>query len=166
MWVDVPDVPGGSAKDIWLYYGNKKATPALDTPGTFDADYSLVYHFDEASGTPTKDETAYGNNAQSTAAGIDDDCGDRAGRAFSGTGAIVIPISPSLAIQPGGQFSFSAWIRSDPAAGSTAIFKRQNGVVMIVGLDQGIPFVDVGESKAPQRIALQPHRLRTDSGRI
>jgi biopolymer transport protein ExbB len=37
VWVDVPDFPAGSVKNIWLYYGNKKATPAVDTPGTFDA---------------------------------------------------------------------------------------------------------------------------------
>ncbi|HSZ73860.1 MAG TPA: DUF2341 domain-containing protein [Rhizomicrobium sp.] len=154
VWVDVPDVPGASAKDIWLYYGNKKATPAVDTPGTFDPDYSLVYHFGEASGTPTKDETAYGNNAQTGPTAIDD--GGIIGKSarFSGAGAMTIPASASLAIQPGGQFTFSAWVKSDPVVGPTALFsRREGGVVMIVGLDQGIPFVDVGQATAPQRIA-------------
>lgn len=154
VWVDVPDFPAGATKDIWLYYGNKKATPAVDTPGTFDPDYTLVYHFDDAAGAPPKDKTAYGNNAQSAPTGIDDGAIIGKGARFSGAGAMVIPASSSLAIQPGGQFTFSAWIKSAPVTGPTAIFsRRQNGVVMIVGLDQGIPFVDVGESKAPQRIA-------------
>jgi biopolymer transport protein ExbB len=154
IWVDVPDVAGGAAKNIWLYYGNKKATPSTDTAGTFDSDYTLIYHFDDAAGAPPKDKTAYGNNAQSVPTGYDDGAIIGKGARFSGTTPITTPASPSLAIQPGGQFTFSAWIKSTPVTGPVAIFsRRQGGVVMIVGLDQGIPFVDVGQDTAPQRIA-------------
>jgi biopolymer transport protein ExbB len=154
IWVDVPDVAGGTAKNIWLYYGNKKATPSTDAAGTFDSDYTLIYHFDDAAGASPKDKTAYGNNAQTAPAGYDDGAIIGKGARFSGTTTITTPASPSLAIQPGGQFTFSAWIKSTPVTGPVAIFsRRQGGVVIIVGLDQGIPFVDVGQDTAPQRIA-------------
>jgi len=90
IWVDVPDFPAGSVKNIWLYYGNKKATPAVDTPGTFDAEYTLVYHFDDAAGAPPKDKTAYGNNAQSAPTGIDDGAIIGKGARFSGAAAMLI----------------------------------------------------------------------------
>jgi len=50
VWVDVPQFPVGAAKKIWMYYGNKKATPAADSAATFDADYGLVYHFSGPAG--------------------------------------------------------------------------------------------------------------------
>ena len=72
IWVDVPDFPAGSAKQIWLYYANKKAPAAGDAAQTFDADYALVYHFDQAAGTAPKDATAYANNALTAPSGIDE----------------------------------------------------------------------------------------------
>jgi len=99
-WVDIPDFPAGSAKQIWLYYGNKKAPPAADIAGTFDADYTLVFHFDDGAGAPPKDKTAYGNNAQNAPAGIDDGAIVGKGARFAGTGPITVPASPSLAITP------------------------------------------------------------------
>jgi hypothetical protein len=121
IWVDVPDFPAGSAKQIWLYYGNKKAPPAGDAAQTFDPDYALVYHFDQAAGAPPKDATAYGNNALTAPSGIDDGAIIGKGARFSGTAAIAVPPSSSLAIAAGGSFTFSAWVKSDvpqAAAGS------------------------------------------------
>lgn len=154
IWVDVPAFPAATAKNIWLYYGNKKATPAVDSAGTFDASYTLVYHFDDAAGAPPHDKTAYSNNAQTAPSGIDD--GAIIGKAarFTGAAPLVIPASPSLTVQAGGQFSFSAWVKADPAAGQSAIYTRRQGdTLFAVGLDQGKPFVDVGQGSAPQRIA-------------
>src|ERR1700744_3687927 len=72
VWVDLPQCPVGATKAIWMYYGNKKAAPAGQAAATFDADYTAVYHFGAATGAAPKDQTAYGNNAQSAPPAFDD----------------------------------------------------------------------------------------------
>jgi biopolymer transport protein ExbB len=148
IWVDVPDFPAGSAKQIWLYYSNKKATPGGDVAGTFDADYTLVYHFDDAAGAAPKDKTAYGNNAQSAPSGIDEGAIVGKGARFSGAGAITVPASPSLAIAAGGAFTFSAWVKTDVSQARAGLYVRRDGASsLVVGIDQGLPFVEVGGAR-------------------
>lgn len=147
LWVDVPDFPAGSAKQIWLYYGNKKAGAGADVAGTFDADYSLVYHFDEAAGTPPKDRTAYGNNAQSAPSGLDEGAIIGKGARFSGAAPILVPNSVSLATVAGGQFTFSAWVKIVAPQSRAGLYVRRDGASsLVVGLDQGVPFVEVSGS--------------------
>lgn len=67
IWLDVPDVPNNGQQTIWMYYGNNKAPVLSSGPATFDADYTLIYHFDEQTGMPPTDATAYGNTALSGA---------------------------------------------------------------------------------------------------
>jgi biopolymer transport protein ExbB len=156
IWVDVPDMPAGSVKQIWMYYGNKKAPPAGDTAGTFDADYALVYHFDEAAGAPPKDKTAYGNNAQNAPAGLDDGSIIGKGARFTAAGPITVPASPSLAVSAGGAFTFSAWIKSDVFQPRQALFARaQNGSGLLIGIDSGTVFAEAGAVRvaAPQPVA-------------
>jgi biopolymer transport protein ExbB len=156
IWVDVPDFPAGSAKQIWLYYGNKKATPAADVAGTFDADYTLIYHFDEAAGTPPKDKTAYGNNPQNAPSGLDDGAIIGKGARFAGTVALTVPASPSLAITPGGAFTFSAWVKSDVPAPRQALYARADGgSALVIGLDSGIPFAEVQGTAALRAASTQ-----------
>jgi len=153
VWVDVPDFPAGSARQIWLYYGNKKAPPAADTAGTFDADYALVYHFDDAAGTPVKDKTAYGNNAQNAPSGIDDGSIIGKGARFAGTGPITVAAAPSLATAAAGAFTFSAWVKFDAPQARAALYARGDGSsALVIGLDQGTPFVEV-QGSAPVRVA-------------
>ena len=159
VWVDVPDFPAGSAKQIWLYYANKKAPVAGDAAGTFDADYTLVYHFDEGAGAPPKDKTAYANNAQNAPSGIDDGAIIGKGARFSGTAPVTVPASPSLAIARGAAFTFSAWVKSDAPGPRQALYARaDNGSALLIGLDSGTPFAEiqgVGAVRiaAPQAIA-------------
>ncbi len=156
IWVDVPEFPAGATKDIWLYYGNKKATPGADTAGTFDANYTLVYHFDDSAGAPTHDKTAYGNNAQSAPPKLDDGSIIGKGARFTGAGAtatVAIPASTSLAIKPGSQFSFSAWVKTDAVQPQAILYARRDGSgALVVGLNNGMPFVDV-TGGAPLRVA-------------
>ena len=148
VWVDVPDFPAGSAKQIWLYYGNKKATPGGDVAGTFDADYTLVYHFDDAAGTPAKDKTAYGNNAQSAPGGIDEGSIIGKGARFSGAGPMTVPASPSLAVVAGGAFTFSVWVKYDTPQSRAGLYVRRDGASsLVIGLDQGAPFVEAGGTR-------------------
>jgi len=173
VWVDIPDFPAGSAKQFWLYYANKKAPPAADTAGTFDADYTLVYHFDDEAGAPPKDKTAYGNNAQNAPAGIDDGAIIGKGARFTGAAPITVPASPSLAIAPGGSFTFSAWVKVDALQPRQGLYVRGgSGSSLAIGLDSGVLFAEVQgpttvRATAPRPIAKGQwtHIAVTDDGK-
>jgi biopolymer transport protein ExbB len=159
IWVDIPDFPAGSVKQIWLYYANKKAPPGGDAAGTFDADYTLVYHFDGDAGAPPKDKTAYANNAQNAPAGIDTGAIIGKGARFAGAGPITVPASPSLAISPGGSFTFSAWVKTEAPGPRQVLYARaDNGSALLIGLDSGTPFAEIQGAgavriAAPQAVA-------------
>ena len=142
IWVDVPNVEGGQRQDIWMYYGNQKAPATGNGQLTFDPNYTALYHFDSATGTPAKDTTAYGNTAQSaTGAAID----GVVGRALQFSGQpLLLPASPSLQHNAGSAFTFSAWLRLDQANGEQLILARREGAnSLLVGVNQGVPFVEI-----------------------
>jgi len=154
IWVDTTDLPSNGQQTIWMYYGNGKAPVQSSGAATFDADYTLVYHFDEAAGTSPKDATAYANHAQKgTVRTVD---GGIVGRAahFDGNASIELPASASLNVADGGNFSFSAWVKLDTLpAGPTAIYaRRQEGRAFVIGLDGGAPYVEI-DGTQPQRSA-------------
>lgn len=152
IWVDVPNVEGGQRQDIWMYYGNQKAPATGNGQLTFDPNYTALYHFDGATGTPAKDTTAYGNTAQSaTGAAID----GVVGRALQFSGQpLLLPASPSLQHSAGSAFTFSAWLRLDQANGEQLILARREGAnSLLVGVNQGVPFVEIGGQRA---VATQP----------
>ncbi|WP_433899755.1 DUF2341 domain-containing protein [Pseudomonas sp. PSE1(2024)] len=152
IWVDVPNVEGGQRQDIWMYYGNQKAPATGNGQLTFDPNYTALYHFDGATGTPAKDTTAYGNTAQSaTGAAID----GVVGRALQFSGQpLLLPASPSLQHNAGSAFSFSAWLRLDQANGEQLILARREGAnSLLVGVNQGVPFVEIDGQRA---VATQP----------
>lgn len=152
IWVDVPNVEGGQRQDIWMYYGNQKAPATGNGQLTFDPNYTALYHFDSATGTPAKDTTAYGNTAQSaTGAAID----GVVGRALQFSGQpLLLPASPSLQHNAGSAFTFSAWLRLDQANGEQLILARREGAnSLLVGVNQGVPFVEIDGQRA---VATQP----------
>ena len=152
VWVDVPKLPVAATQAIWMYYGNKKAPDASRPSDTFDPDYTLVYHFDGAAGTPPRDITAYGNNAQNAPATVAED--GIIGRAaqFDGTAPLNIAASPSLATAAGGSFTFSAWVKPAALASNTLLYSRRDGAgALLIGLDNGVPFVEVDGGAAPAR---------------
>lgn len=152
IWVDVPNVEGGQRQDIWMYYGNQKAPATGNGQLTFDPNYTALYHFEGATGTPAKDTTAYGNTAQSaTGAAID----GVVGRALQFSGQpLLLPASPSLQHSAGSAFTFSAWLRLDQANGEQLILARREGSnSLLVGVNQGVPFVEIDGQRA---VATQP----------
>lgn len=152
IWVDVPNVEGGQRQDIWMYYGNQKAPATGNGQLTFDPDYTALYHFDGATGTPAKDTTAYGNTAQSaTGAAID----GVVGRALQFSGQpLLLPASPSLQHNAGSAFTVSAWLRLDQATGEQLILARREGAnSLLIGANQGVPFVEIDGQRA---VATQP----------
>ncbi|WP_426234729.1 DUF2341 domain-containing protein [Pseudomonas sp. TWP3-2] len=152
IWVDVPNVEGGQRQDIWMYYGNQKAQATGNGQLTFDPNYTALYHFEGATGTPAKDTTAYGNTAQSaTGASID----GVVGRALQFSGQpLLLPASPSLQHNAGSSFTFSAWLRLDQASGEQLILARREGAnSLLIGVNQGVPFVEIDGQRA---VATQP----------
>jgi len=153
VWVDVPDFPAAATKDIYLYYANKKATPGADAAGTFDADYTLVYHFDDAAGTAPHDKTANNNNATNTPAGLDEGSIVGKGARFSGAGGLNVPASTSLAVKAGDPFTFSTWVKPGPAQPRAALYVRRDGRgVVEVALAQNVPVVTINGSTVPAAI--------------
>ena len=152
VWVAVPNVQAGAKAEIWLYSGNKKAATAGDAKGTYDPDTQLVYHFNER-GTPSLDASAWANNAQSVA--------QPAEGALIGTGlrldgntALTLPASPSLALAANAPFSWSAWIKPAAAAPNAALYSRRDVTAsngLVIGLDNGAPFVEVTNAGTVQR---------------
>ncbi|WP_130902494.1 MotA/TolQ/ExbB proton channel family protein [Pseudomonas sp. Sample_23] len=155
IWVDVPNVEGGQRQDIWMYYGNQKAPATGNGQLTFDPNYTALYHFDGATGTPAKDTTAYGNTAQSaTGTAID----GVVGRALQFSGQpLLLPASPSLQHNAGSAFTFSAWLRLDQASGEQLILARREGKQsLLIGVSQGLPFVEIDGQRAAATQALAP----------
>jgi len=155
VWVDVPKVEGAQRQDIWMYYGNQKAPATGNGQLTFEPNYTALYHFEGATGTPARDTTAYGNTAQSaTGASID----GVIGRALQFSGQpLLLPASPSLQHKAGSAFTFSAWLRLDQASGEQLVLARREGAQsLLVGLSQGLPFVEIDGQRAVSNQALNP----------
>lgn len=148
VWVDVPAVSASGKQQIWMYYGNRKAPAAGNGQRVFDPDYTAVYHFGEAN-VPARDTTAYGNHSQSAVVTLD---GAIIGKgAQAGAAPVILPASPSLAVAAGGSFTFSAWVRPEKLGPQEAIYVRRDGAgELVVGIDQGVPFVRVnGQTSQP-----------------
>ncbi|CAM4170528.1 DUF2341 domain-containing protein [Bordetella muralis] len=169
VWVDIPDVVGAQRQDIWMYYGNQKAPATSNGQLAFDPNYTLVYHFNGASDAPPRDATAYSNHAQTALAGMVDGVTGRAAQ-FVGGAPLMLPASPSLAVPAAGAFTFSAWVRSDQAAGAQLIYaRRDSGNALLIGVDNGVPFVEVNGQRTQPGQPLSPaawqHLAVTADGR-
>ncbi|SDS19168.1 biopolymer transport protein ExbB [Halopseudomonas litoralis] len=150
IWVDVPAVEAGQMQDIWMYYGNPDAPATSNGQVTFDPDYTLVYHFEGAAGVPARDTTAYSNQSQTSVVSLTDGVVGRAAQ-FTGGEPLMLPASPSLAVPAAGAFTFSAHLRADQPAGEQLIYARRDaGNSLLIGLDQGIPFVEVNGQRSSQ----------------
>lgn len=146
VWVDMPALPAGAPQQVWMYYGNPKAPASGNGQRTFDPDYTLVYHFAEAA-TPPRDTTAYGNNAQTAVVSIDGTVIGK-GAKLSGT-PLMLPASPSLTQEAGGAFTFSVWVRPEQLGAQQLIYaRRDSGREFLVGIDQGVPFVQVNGQRS------------------
>ena len=106
-------------------------------PGTFDPDYTAVYHFSEKPGQPSVDSTANSNSAKVAPPGVEETgIVGRAAR-FPGQGALAIDSSGSLAMTAGAPFTLTAWINPQQLGGQQAIFSRGG---FVIGLNAGVPY--------------------------
>jgi biopolymer transport protein ExbB len=143
VWVQVPEV--GNQSKFWVYYGNPQAGAdegAADVKGTYGEGTVLVYHLGER-GTPPKDASAAGNDATSAGV-ISEGALIGSGVRLLGGEPIGVPASESLKWTLGQEFTFSAWIKSGASAADAVVFSRsENGSAFRVGLDQGVPYVEI-----------------------
>lgn len=150
VWVAVPNLQAGAKTELWLYYGNKKAAATADSKGTYDPDTLLVYHFNER-GTPSLDSSVWANNAQSVA--------QPAEGALIGTGlrldghnALALPAASSLAIAGDGAWTYQVWVKPAGPQPNAALYSRRDGANgVVIGLDNGVPFVEVTNAGGAQR---------------
>lgn len=156
IWVDMPQVDASVRQELSLYYGNEEAPAVSNGQTTFDPNYSLVYHFSGAADAPPRDSTAYGNHAQ-TAGGSAVDSVIGRGLLLTGGQPLMLPASPSLAQSAGGEFTFSAWVRQDEASGEQLIYARRDaGNSVLIGVSQGVPFVEVNGARSEPGQPLAP----------
>jgi len=151
VWIKVPDLKAGGQTTFYMYYGNSgsKAVNVQDTKGTYDSSSVLVYHFDEKN-APFAD--ASGNNNMSKAGAPTADSLIAEGLHLTGHTPVTIPASASLQVFPGGALTWQAWIKPTSLATNTALFSRHDGSgSLVIGLDNGVPFVEVGGPGGVQR---------------
>lgn len=151
VWVKVPDVKPGAQTSFWIYYGSAsdKAVRVEDAKGTYDADTVLVYHFGEKN-APAVDASGKGNNSQNAGVSLDAIIGG--GLRLGGTSAVTIPASDTLAWTPNGTLTWSAWIKPAALAPNAVIFSRRgDGNAFLVGLDNGVPYVEVKSATGTER---------------
>ena len=150
VWVKVPGLKPDSATTISLYYGNNGGTAikADNAKGTFDSDTVLVYHFAEKSGPPI-DSSVAGNNGQGNGIPADGSI-IGTGLRLTGRSEIVIPPSPSLVWNEGGAMTWAAWVKPAALQSNSIVYSRRDATnAFLIGMDKGIPFVEVNGRRSP-----------------
>lgn len=152
VWVNIPDVKPGAKSEIWLYYGNPKAAAAGDPKGVYDADTVLVYHFAQRN-APAQDSSASAANALNAAAPADGAL-IGSGLRLDGTAVVTVPESLALAFPEGSPFTWSTWFNMTSPSPRAAIFGRREGANgLVIGLDNGVPFLTVLSPNGAQTTA-------------
>ncbi len=150
VWVKVPDLKPDAQTTFWLYYGNQgeKAQRADNAKGTYDGDTLAVYHFGEH-GTAPADSSALANNAEN-AGTASDGAIIGSGLRLDGKATVKIPASASLNWNDRDELTWSAWIKAAALQANAVIFSRREGAnALVIGLDNGIPYVEVNGQRSP-----------------
>ncbi|MCB1275245.1 DUF2341 domain-containing protein [Prosthecobacter sp.] len=148
VWVQVPDLKPASATSIWLYYGNTtEAVAASPAKETYDDSTVLVYHFADASKAGT-DSSPTGANAEGAPAPAAGSLIGNGLRVF-GQSAITAPAPPLPEWAPGAPLTVSVWVKPSALQANEVILSRRDGAnVFTLGLDAGVPFVEVNKKRS------------------
>lgn len=152
VWVKVPDMKGGAPITFWLYYGNtgQNQLRVDESKATYDSDTVLVYHFGEKNAAP-KDGTGNANNAETPGMVVEGSLIGN-GLRLTGKNPVTLPQTASLAWSEGQTLTWSAWVKPAALATNAVIYSRHdNGNGLVIGLDNGIPYVEVTGSGGTQR---------------
>ena len=148
VWVQVPDLKPAATTSIWLYYGNAaESVPADATKDTYDENSVLVYHFANAAKAGS-DASATGANAEGTpppAAGALIAGGLR----LFGQAPITVPAPPLPEWAPGAPLTVSVWVKPSTLAANAVILSRRDETnAFLLGLDNGVPFVEINKQRS------------------
>ena len=152
VWVKVPDVMPGAQVTFWLYSGNasEQAARGDDAKGTYDADSLLTYHFGETAGAPV-DVTAGAHNAENAGIAASGSL-IAGGLRLAGQAGVIIPLAADLAWAEGSAATISAWVKPTMLApGAILLSRREGDRALVIGLDNGVPYVEVTGAAGPQR---------------
>jgi biopolymer transport protein ExbB len=150
VWVRIPELKPGAKNTFWLYYGNTGSTASRvdNAKATYDPETVLIYHF---TAEPPVDMTSYDNNGKTAATQVEGSLIGNGVR-FDGQNNITLPDSPSLAWPDGATFTWSGWVNPAELQPNAAIYsRRDNGSSFVIGLDNGIPFVEVNRADGSGR---------------
>jgi biopolymer transport protein ExbB len=155
-WVKIPDLKPGATRDIYVYYArNEKKKPAkgekTDLPKTaYDSDTATVYHFNEH-GTPPGDSSGNGVRAETPGIPIDGSM-IGGGIKLDGKKPISIPANPNSAVLEAAPYTWMTFVKPTSMVPNVAIYSRKDGAnALRIGLDNGIPFVQISNASGTQR---------------
>jgi len=144
VWVQVPKLVSGKPATIWMYYGNPKATAESNSKDSFDANQVAVYHFAEK-GEAAKDSSSYQNHATNFVGTNESGLIGNAAR-FDGSASLSLPAS--INTTGGTGVTWSAWVK--PVAPESSVIYAQAGANnLVVGLNNGAPYVSVNNVSTP-----------------
>ncbi len=154
-WVKVPDIKPGAPISFWLYYGNtgEGAPGGGDSKTTYDPETVLVWHFSET-GAPV-DATSGGHNAEGTGLPVSASV-IAGGLRLAGQGGLIVPAAPELAWAEGGAATVSLWVKAASLAPNAVLLSRREGEKsFIIGLDNGVPYVEISGQRTAAGAALE-----------
>lgn len=148
VWVQVPAVKPGEKTPLWLYFGNAESEAPDAKQSVYGEDTVLVYHFGDA--TP-QDASPAGNNAESPAT-VSEGAQIGGGLRLLGNNPVKLPASSSLEWQDGQLLTMSFWVKPSSLQPNATLFVRQGGGNSFrIGLDNGVPFVEVRNAGGVQK---------------
>jgi len=139
IWVQVPSLAATSSTPIYIYYGNKKATPGGDAAGVFNAQ-ALVWHFAE-DGAP---RDASGGGVTGSVGGTRNANG-LIGQdlKLDGKAAIGLPAAFTL----GAPATISLWVKPAAPNGNGSLFTLPGALTL--GIANGAPYAEGGGKRTP-----------------
>ena len=154
IWVKLPEVRPGAKTEIWMYSGNQiAATPSEGLKGSYDEATVVVYHFADAARAST-DSSATGATATGTPPPAAGSLISGGLRVFGQT-PITVPAMPPLEWAPGVPMTLTMWVKPSALQPNAALFSRRDGAnAFILGMDNGIPFVELNKQRSTPGAAL------------
>jgi biopolymer transport protein ExbB len=153
VWVKLPEIKTGAATNFWFYYGNQNPnlSASADSKATYDAETVLVYHF---GANLQADATGSANNAENAGTKVEAAL-IGGGLRVPGTAPVSIPATPSLLWNESGALTWSVWLKPASLAANAVLFsRREDGRSFVIGLDNGVPYVEVGGQRSAGGAAL------------
>jgi biopolymer transport protein ExbB len=142
-WVQAPSV-GAKDSRIHLYYGSAKAPPASNAKATFDPHTVAVLHLGERDGLP-RDATGYGNHATSSSGTLRATGAIGFGLRLAKDQSIRMAAAPSLSTLPATGWTVALWVKvEDTAATGSLLTRTDAGKKLVLGLDEGRPYLALG----------------------